>query len=124
MNIPDGNLPIVNLDPLIKTFQYENGSIIYLSQTTNTPNYEYIASLGDSISDLRFETIALEYMINVSLNMQPHIPDTIVLSGIDSAGNYWQDIRLQFMCYGYSNVSPKDKLFYDSIIESFRLTIK
>ena len=103
-------------------FIYNDSSFIYITNFKNTPNYNNIFNLGDSIAQIRFQNALLSTEINKlmdSVIITP-IPHTIELSGIQKDGLYWKDVKNGDISIGYVNVQLKNKEIYDNAINSFR----
>ena len=107
LDIPDGYV-FVRLEgdhgEKINKYIYNDSSIVYVTTFQNTPNYSNIRKQG---------TYYKKFMVQDS-------GDTLLLRGVDSLGKYWKNKSFGGLSIGYKNISFKDKVAYDEVINSFR----
>lgn len=58
-----------------------------------------------------------KYGANLPLKFT-NVHNPILISGIDTSGRYWNIRRMGLVVYGYKNVSPKNKVKFDSVLNS------
>ena len=119
VNIPKGYSP-VNLvgghNETEKQFINTDSSRIYISDLgCSSINYSNISSLGDSILKVHCDNIELKVAVSSNLVQNYKLPYSII-SGRDSRGFYWKDIRNGYINVGYKNVSEDKKNVYDKYI--------
>jgi hypothetical protein len=102
---------------------YNDSSFIYITNFRNTPNYENIKSLGDSISILRFQNEELTKQVNELLgkNQIAVLPDTFELSGLNSKSLFWKDIKIGKVSIGYDNVPKEKKELFDKSLKTLKM---
>jgi len=102
---------------------YEDSSMIYLTNFKNTPNYENIKELGDSIINYRFQNEDLTKGINQLLGKEfaMALPDTFELSGTDNNSLYWKDIKVGKISIGYQKVPKEKKELFDKSLKTLRI---
>lgn len=109
----DGNYDYPSGD--IVYYGFKNNAIIYFSHHyMTTLNFENIfLNMQDSIIANRFIEPYYYFINKID-------PPLMILEGVDSNGLYWKDVRYEWTCYGYKNVSLKDKSLFDEVIKSIR----
>lgn len=84
-------------------YWYSDSSLIYISDANgNTTINERLIRLQDGAYSRKF------------------LSDSIILSGTDEKGYYWQEVKYKGVLYGYSNVSPEKKQLYDNAMLSIK----
>lgn len=107
MSIPDNYEVnyIMAENEYVQQYSYNDSTLLYITKSDNTPNYEQIRKQGQYYD--RFNAI---------LNH-----DTLCLFGVDSLGRHWKDSLLSNgITLGYSKVPQERKLEFDQAIASFR----
>lgn len=105
---------------LERRYIYSDSAIIYISNFGNSElAYSNIRSLGDSISNMRLESIELKANIFHQLG-KDYNPETLVLHNKASNGLYWKDVRIGFLSIGYVNVSENHKNDFDKALSSLK----
>lgn len=106
-----------------QAYNYKNRATIYIGENSRaTHNYWNIKACYDSVTfHQRFIGIELNRSINEYMGWNTPQPDTIILHGVDSKGNYWFDVRVNYICYGYVDVPQKSKKYFDEAINSFKI---
>jgi hypothetical protein len=102
---------------------YKDSSCIYITDNV-TPhfNLQNIKTLGDSISNFRFQHNSLIEELNDFLGREYYKvwPDTLELSGKDGDSLYWKDIKIGDISVGYLKVSEKKKKIFDKSLRTLR----
>lgn len=101
--------------------------IYYNSNYYESLNQERIKrSFNDSIWQERFN---MNYVYTKCLIKSNHdtlqnsyYPIFMDLSGMDSNGTHWRDIRYEWFSYGYQNIPEKDVTLFDSILSMIKIT--
>lgn len=103
-------------------YTYSDSSMIYLTNFRNTPNYENIKSMGDSIANFRFQNVEMTKEINQTMGREvvKELPDIFELSGIDNNSLYWKDIKFGKISIGYQNVPKERKELFDKSLTTLR----
>jgi hypothetical protein len=119
IHVPKGYYP-VNLigghNEIEKQFIYADSSKIYISDLgCSGINYSNISSLGDSILKAQCDNIEFKVIVSSNLGQNYKLPYSII-SGKDSQGFYWKDIRNGYVNVGYKGVSEDKKKLYDKYI--------
>ena len=104
-------------------YKYKDSSLIYLTNFDNTPNYENIKSLGDSIANYRFQDEEMTKEINQTLGREAvkALPDTFELSGMDRNSLYWKDIKVGKISIGYQKVPKEKKELFDKVLTTLKM---
>ena len=104
-------------------YTYSDSSMIYLTNFDNTPNYENIKSMGDSITNFRFQNKEMTKEINQTLGREvvKALPDTFELSGIDNNSLYWKDVKVGRISIGYQKVPKEKKDLFDKSLKSLKI---
>lgn len=123
IHVPKGYYP-VNLvgghDEMEKQFIYSDSSKIYISDLgCSRINYSNISSLGDSILKVHCDNIELKVAVSSKLEQNYKLPYSVI-SGKDSRGFYWKDIRNGYINVGYKGVSEGKKSVYDKYIQNLK----
>lgn len=107
MKIPKGyKLIIVSFDAVVQhEYWYPDSSVIYLTN-----------ELG--LSNINYENIRKEKGEYVKRMIAFIYDDTITLSGKDSTGLYWKEIKLKSICVGYSRVAENKKNIFDFALKT------
>ncbi|NLF44317.1 MAG: hypothetical protein GX587_16620 [Bacteroidales bacterium] len=106
-------------------FAYRDSSMIYLTNFGNTPNYENIKKMGDSIFNYRFQNDEMTEEINQIMGREviKVLPDTFELSGIDGNSLFWKDIKVGKISIGYQNVTKYRKELFDKSLKTLRIRL-
>jgi hypothetical protein len=106
-----------------RRYVYNDSSFVYITNFRNTPNYENIKSLGDSVLQLRFQNEELTKQVNELLgkNNIRVLPDTFELSGMNSKSLFWKDIKIGKVSIGYDNVPKEKKELFDKSLKTLRI---
>ena len=104
-------------------YVYKDSSFIYITNFRNTPNYENIKSLGDSVLQFRFQNEELTKQVNELLrkNQITILPDTFELSGVNSKSLFWKDIKIGKVSVGYDNVPKEKKELFDKSLKTLKM---
>lgn len=104
-------------------YTYSDSSMIYLTNFDNTPNYENIKGMGDSIANFRFQNEEMTKEINQTLGREfiKVLHDTFELSGIDNNSLYWKDIKVGRISIGYQKVPKEKKELFDKSLKTLRI---
>jgi hypothetical protein len=84
-------------------YWYSDSSLIYLSDASSL-----ISINEESVRNQE----AADYRKNKS--------DSFLFKGVNTNGNYWTEIKNKGLLYGYFNVPPYKKHFYDSALKSLK----
>jgi len=106
-----------------RRYVYNDSSFIYITNFKNTPNYENIKNLGDSVLQFRFQNEELTKNVNELLgtNKITVLPDTFELSGMNKKSLFWKDIKIGKVSIGYNNVPKEKKELFDESLKTFRI---
>ncbi|MBW6481217.1 MAG: hypothetical protein K0B37_17445 [Bacteroidales bacterium] len=106
-----------------RRYVYNDSSFVYITNFMNTPNYENIKSLGDSVLQLRFQNEELTKQVNELLgkNQVTVLPDTFELSGMNSKSLFWKDIKIGKVSIGYDNVPKEKKELFDKSLKTLKM---
>ena len=106
-----------------RRYVYPDSSFVYITNFKNTPNYENIHNLGDSVLQFRFQNEELAKNVNELLGTNEIIvlPDTFELSGTNKKALFWKDIKIGEVSIGYDNVSKEKKKLFDESLKTFRI---
>ena len=98
-------------------------AFIYITNFRETPNYENIKSLGDSVLQFRFQNEELTKDVNKLLGTNKIIvlPDTLELSGMNRKSLFWKDIKIGEVSIGYDNVPKENKELFDESLKTFKI---
>jgi hypothetical protein len=88
-------------------FWYPDSSVIYLTKNLGS------TSINDK--NIRRQENAYSKRFKAFLEN-----DSITLSGFDTAGLYWKEIKLKSFCYGYAKVPKEKKYFFDKALSSLK----
>lgn len=104
-------------------YTYNDSSVIYLTNFKNTPNYENIKEMGDSVFKYRFQNEAMTKEINQLLGKESVkvLPDTLELTGIDRNSLYWKDIKVGKISIGYQKVPEEKKELFDNVLKTLKV---
>lgn len=104
-------------------YVYKDSSFIYITNFKNTPNYENIKSLRDSVLQLRFQNEELTKQVNELLgkNQVAVLPDTFELSGVNNKSLFWKDIKIGKVSIGYDNVPKEKKELFDKSLKTLKM---
>ncbi len=104
-------------------YTYNDSSMVYLTNFDNTPNYDNIKSMGDSIANFRFQNEEMTKEINQTLGREvvKALPDTFELSGIDNNSLYWKDIKVGEISIGYQKVPKEKKELFDESLKTLKI---
>jgi hypothetical protein len=84
-------------------YQYSDSSLIYLSDLSGSITInEPLIRKQKGVYNKRFEK------------------DSISFDGINEKGTYWKEIKYKGAFYGYSNVPPIKKQYFDDAINSVK----
>ena len=106
MNIPEGyKLIKINTggEGTEHRYWYSDSSLIYLSDASG------LVSVNDQL--IRNQEGAY---------YRKKSSDSILLKGLNNSGHYWLEVKYNGLLYGYFNVPPNKKQFYDSAIQSVK----
>lgn len=106
-----------------RRYVYKDSSFIYITNFRDTPNYENIKSLGDSVLQLRFQNEELTKQVNELLgkNQVAVLPDTFELSWVNSKSLFWKDIKIGEVSIGYDNVPKEKKELFDKSLKTLKM---
>ncbi len=90
-------------------FWYPDSSVVYITDMNNGLNNYNINISG--YGGIKFEFYIKQHNSN---------RDTLLIDGIDSKGFYWKEIIINYVSYGYMNVSDKRKEEFDKLLFSVR----
>ncbi len=104
-------------------YTYNDSSVIYLTNFKNTPNYENIKEMGDSVFNYRFQNEAMTKEINQLLGKESVkvLPNTLELTGIDKNSLYWKDIKVGKISIGYQKVPEEKKELFDNVLKTLKV---
>ena len=102
------NSNVINMDSDNKAFfAYYNGASIWIRNNQN--DNELVKRIWNSV--MRIET-GLE-------GETFFVPETTITEGVEENGLCWRNVDFEFISYGYDDVPPEHKWFFDRILESF-----
>jgi len=106
-----------------RRYVYSDSYFIYITNFRETPNYENIKSLGDSVLQFRFQNEELTKDVNKLLgtNKITVLPDTFELSGMNRESLFWKDIKIGKVSFGYENVPKEKKELFDESLKTFKI---
>ncbi len=106
-----------------RRYIYKDSSFIYFTNFRNTPNYENIKNLGDSVLQLRFQNEELTKQVNEILgkNQIAILPDTFELSGMNRKSLFWKDIKIGSISIGYDNVTKEKKELFENSLKTLKI---
>ena len=103
---------------LEKQFVYPDSSKIYITNfTTSSLNESNIRSLGDSISNSRFDELKVKIRKELDSDFEFQ---TMQLEGKAHENLIWKDIRVDYISIGYVGVQPRLKAVFDQALSSLR----
>ena len=104
-------------------YTYGDSSVIYLTNFRNTPNYDNIKELGDSILNHRFQNEEMTKEINQLLGKESVkvLPDTLELSGVDKNSLHWKDVKIGKISIGYQKVPGEKKKLFDKALKTLKV---
>ncbi|KIX21482.1 hypothetical protein SY27_07180 [Flavobacterium sp. 316] len=90
-----------------KQFKYTDSSILYINNEKGVPTINYENIMSDTLS------IKESFLSNAS-------QDILTISGIDSQGKYWKNIKYKEINIGYLNVTEDKLKEFDEILSSLK----
>ena len=104
-------------------YNYGDSSVIYLTNFRNTPNYDNIKELGDSILNHRFQNEEMTKEIKQLLGKESVkvLPDTLELSGVDKNSLHWKDMKIGKISIGYQKVPDEKKKLFDEALKTLKV---
>lgn len=95
-------------DGKVYSYCYNDSSILYMTNTMS-PNYDNIEGQG-----------LLSKLANYKFNRHD-LTDTLDMSGIDSSGACWRELRIGEVSIGYMNVPYAKKPQFDGILSMVKV---
>ena len=102
-------------------YVYPDSIKVYISDfPISILNYNNIHSLGDSIANIRSQSLDLNSKIAKVLGKE-YNPETLILEGKTRNGLYWKDVRVGYLSIGYVNVPEIKRLDFEKFLNSFKI---